>query len=437
MGHFKLITTREYLNKITNKTFILSTFLTPLIIVGLIFFIGYLSNLNNETVKNISVIDETGIVYEKLKSSKFLKYDLIQNLSLEKARIFSKNKSDYGLVYIPNLTSPNSIADSISFISEDSPSFTIINNLESQLEKILTNENFKIEGLDINEINESKVYVNLFQETFEGEKTTKTDGLVKLIFGMVLGMLLYIFIFAYGSMIMMSVIEEKTNRIIEIVISSVKPFELMTGKIIGTSLAGLTQFVVWGVLFFVFSTIISSLFGITSMPGNPSDAQLMLSASEGSGISSDSLEIISAFINLPLTNILVAFVLYFLGGYLLYASIFAAIGAAVDNQTDAQQFLMPITIILIVALYVGILTVPEDPNGIVAQILSFIPLTSPVVMMMRIPYGVPVFEQIISVLILFLSVILIIWIAAKIYRIGILMYGKKPTYRELLKWLKY
>ena len=437
MGHFTLITTREYLNKITNKTFILSTFLTPLIIVGLIFFIGYLSNLNNETVKNISVIDETGIVYEKLKSSKFLKYDLIQNLSLEKARIFSKNKSDYGLVYIPNLTSPNSIADSISFISEDSPSFTIINNLESQLEKILTNENFKIEGLDINEINESKVYVNLFQETFEGEKTTKTDGLVKLIFGMVLGMLLYIFIFAYGSMIMMSVIEEKTNRIIEIVISSVKPFELMTGKIIGTSLAGLTQFVVWGVLFFVFSTIISSLFGITSMPGNPSDAQLMLSASEGSGISSDSLEIISAFINLPLTNILVAFVLYFLGGYLLYASIFAAIGAAVDNQTDAQQFLMPITIILIVALYVGILTVPEDPNGIVAQIFSFIPLTSPVVMMMRIPYGVPVFEQIISVLILFLSVILIIWIAAKIYRIGILMYGKKPTYRELLKWLKY
>ena len=437
MGHFTLITTREYLNKITNKTFILSTFLTPLLIVGLIFFIGYLSNLNNETVKNISVIDETGIVYEKLKSSKFLKYDLIQNLSLEKARIFSKNKSDYGLVYIPNLISPNAIADSISFISEDSPSFTIINNLESQLEKILTNENFKIEGLDINEINESKVYVNLFQETFEGEKTTKTDGLVKLIFGMVLGMLLYIFIFAYGSMIMMSVIEEKTNRIIEIVISSVKPFELMTGKIIGTSLAGLTQFIVWGVLFFVFSTIVSSLFGITSIPGNPSDAQVMLSASEGSGISSDSLEIISAFINLPLTNILVAFVLYFLGGYLLYASIFAAIGAAVDNQTDAQQFLMPITIILIVALYVGILTVPEDPNGIVAQIFSFIPLTSPVVMMMRIPYGVPVFEQIISVLILFLSVILIIWIAAKIYRIGILMYGKKPSYKELMKWLKY
>jgi len=437
MGHFTLITTREYLNKITNKTFILSTFLTPLFIVGLIFFIGYLSNLNNETVKNISVIDKTDFVFEKLNSSKFLKYNLLNDFSLEEARIISKTKSDYGLIYIPNLKSPKAIADSILFISEDSPSLTIINGIESQLERVLTNKNFKIEGLDINEINDSKVYVNLFQETFKGEKTTKIDGVIKLGFGMFLGLLLYFFIFAYGSMIMMSVIEEKTNRIVEIVISSVKPFQLMTGKIIGTSLAGLTQFIVWGFLFFVFSTIISSIFGITSMPSTASDAQVMLSASEGSGISSGSLEMISAFVNLPLTNILIAFVLYFLGGYLLYASIFAAIGAAVDNQTDAQQFLMPITIVLIVALYIGILTVPEDPNGIVAQIFSFIPLTSPIVMMMRIPHGVPIFEQIISILILFLSVVLIIWIAAKIYRIGILMYGKKPSYKELIKWLKY
>ncbi len=437
MGHFSLITTREYLNKITNKTFILSTFLTPLFIVGLIFFLGYLSSLNNETVKNISVVDETGFVYENLNSSEFLKYNLLENFSFDEAKIISETKSDYGLIHIPNFDSPKAIADSISFISEDSPSFTLINNIETQLERILTSKNFKMEGLDINQINNSKVYVSLFQETFEGEKTTKTDGFLKLFFGMFLGMLLYIFIFAYGSMIMMSVIEEKTNRIVEIVISSVKPFQLMTGKIIGTSLAGLTQFIVWGFLFFVFSAIVSSIFGITSMPSNAGNASIMLSASQDSGISSDSLEMIAAFINLPLTNILIAFLFYFLGGYLLYSSIFAAIGAAVDNQTDAQQFLMPITIVLIVALYAGILTVPEDPNGIVAQIFSFIPLTSPIVMMMRIPHGVPIFEQIISITILFLSVILIIWIAAKIYRIGILMYGKKPSYKELIKWLKY
>ena len=434
MGKFTLITSREYLNKITNKTFILSTLLTPLFIAGIVFFIGWLTSVNNERIKNISVVDNTGYIYDKLKSSNSIKYELLGDFSLEEARIISDTKSDYGLLYINNLESPKSIADSISFISEEASSLTIINNIESQLEKILTNENFKIEGIDIKKINSKKIYVNLLQETFQGEKTTKSDGLVKYIFGFVLGMLLYMFIFVYGSMIMMSVIEEKTNRIIEIVVSSVKPFYLMTGKIIGTSLAGLTQFIVWGVLFFIFTSIISSIFGISS---TYEDSQIVLNASQDSAVSSAALGMISAFINLPLINIMIAFVLYFLGGYLLYASIFAAIGAAVDNQTDAQQFLMPITIILIVALYVGMLTVPEDPNGIVAQIFSFVPLTSPIVMMMRIPHGVPLIEQIISVLILFLSVILIIWIAAKIYRIGILMYGKKPSYKELIKWLKY
>ena len=402
--------------------------------VGIVFFIGWLTNLNNDSVKNISVVDNTGFIYDKLNSSKSIKYNLLDNFSFEKARLISKTKSDFGLLFIKDFESPKAIADSISFISEDAPSLSIISNIEVQLEQILTNKNFEIEGIDINEINSKKVYVNIYQETFQGEKTTKADGAVKLIFGMVLGLLLYMFIFIYGSMIMMSVIEEKTNRIIEIVVSSVKPFHLMTGKIIGTSLAGLTQFIVWGVLLFIFSFVISSIFGISSSYEN---TELILNASDDSAISSATLGMISSFVNLPLTNIMIAFVFYFIGGYLFYASIFAAIGAAVDNQTDAQQFIMPITIVLIVALYVGILTVPEDPNGVVAQIFSFIPLTSPVVMMMRIPHGVPLIEQIISLLILFSSVILIIWIAAKIYRIGILMYGKKPSYKELIKWLKY
>jgi len=433
MGNFSLITSREYLNKITNKTFVLSTLLTPLFIAGLIFLIGWLTSINNDSVKNISVVDNTGYVFNKLKSSNTIKYELLGDFSLDEARIVSETKSDYGLLYINDFKSPRDIADSISFISEDA-SLAVINNIESQLENILTNENFKINNIDINRINQYKVYVNIYQETFKGEKTTKADGVIKLIFGMILGMMLYMFIFIYGSMIMMSVIEEKTNRIIEIVISSVKPFQLMTGKIIGVSLAGLTQFVVWGILITVFSSLFSSFFGISTSYEN---TDLILNTSEDSALSSAALGMISAFINLPLLNIMIAFLFYFLGGYLLYSSIFAAIGAAVDNQTDAQQFLMPITIILIVALYVGILTVPEDPNGIVAQIFSFIPLTSPVVMMMRIPHGVPLIEQIISLLILFLSVILVIWIAAKIYRIGILMYGKKPSYKELIKWLKY
>ena len=433
MEHFSLIATREYLNKIGNKSFILMTLLLPILLSGITFLLSFLSSVNNDTSKNISVVDNTGYIYQKLDSSTDIIYDLIDDATIDEAKEISRNKSDYGLLYINNFDSPEEIAESIMFISETSPSFTVLNKLESQLESILTDENFRILGIDINQINSSKIIVNLFQESFDGEETTRLDGIVKLGFGFALGMLLYFFIFAYGSMIMMSVMEEKTSRIVEIIISSVKPFNLMTGKIIGVSLAGLTQVLIWGVMFFVFSYFFSTYFGISA---SSSSGEIILSTEEADAISSSALEMISAFMNLPLTNIFIAFIMYFLGGYFLYASMFAAVGAAIDNQADAQQFMLPVTLIIIIGLYVGVLTVPEDPNGIVAQIFSYIPFTSPIVMLMRIPHGVPLYEQILSVAILFSSVLLIIWISAKIYRIGILMYGKKITYGEMIKWLR-
>ena len=433
MEHFSLIATREYLNKIGNKSFILMTLLLPILFSGITFLLSFLSSVNNDTSKNISVVDNTGYIYQKLDSSTDIIYDLIDDATIDEAKEISRNKSDYGLLYINNFDSPEEIAESIMFISETSPSFTVLNKLESQLESILTDENFRILGIDINQINSSKIIVNLFQESFDGEETTRLDGIVKLGFGFVLGMLLYFFIFAYGSMIMMSVMEEKTSRIVEIIISSVKPFNLMTGKIIGVSLAALTQVLIWGVMFSVFSYFFSTYFGISA---SSSSGEIILSTDEADAISSFALEMISAFMNLPLTNIFFAFIIYFIGGYFLYASIFAAIGAAIDNQADAQQFMLPITLIVIIGLYVGMLTVPEDPNGIVAQIFSYIPFTSPIVMLMRIPHGVPLYEQILSVTILFSSVLLIVWISAKIYRIGILMYGKKITYGEMIKWLR-
>jgi len=435
MEHFSIITTREFLNKIGNKSFILMTVLLPIILSGIGFLLTFLSSINNDTSKVISVVDKTGYIYEKLDSSNDIKYDLIgTSSSLDEARSISESKSDYGLLFIDNFDTPEKIAESIVFITEDSPSFSVIDRIESELETILTNENYRIEGIDINLINSSRIYIDLFQESFDGEETSRIDGLVSLMFGFFLGFLLYFFIFAYGSMIMMSVMEEKTNRIIEIIISSVKPFNLMTGKIIGVSLAGLTQVFIWMVMFFAFSFIFSTIFGID---GSYDSGEIMLSSNNEAGVSSFVLEMISAFMNLPLTNIFIAFIFYFIGGYLLYASIFAAIGAAIDNQADAQQFMIPITLIVIIALYVGILTIPEDPNGIVAQIFSYIPFTSPIVMLMRIPNGVPLYEQIISLTILFSSVVFMIWIGAKIYRIGILMYGKKVTYGEIIKWLKY
>ena len=434
MGHLGLIIEREYLNKVTNKSFILATFLTPLIIVGFSLLIGYLTSVNNDAVKNISVVDQTGYFTSSLTDSDDLNFHFINDFNLEEAKLISKTKFDYGLLFIPYYDDLNQIADSIMFISEDAPSISIISRIEGKIERLLTNRNFEMVGLDLDKINKSKININLYQESFEGEETTKMDGIIKLIFGMVLGMLLYIFIFAYGSMIMMSVIEEKTSRIVEIMISSVKPFQLMMGKILGTSLAGLTQFLVWTILIVMFSYLMTAIFGIETSTQN---SELLLSSSGNMSMNPEVLDMISAFIDLPLTNIFVAFLLYFIGGYLLYASLFAAIGAAVDNQTDAQQFVMPITIILVLALYVGIFTVPEDPNGTVAIIFSYIPFTSPVVMLMRIPNGVPIYEQIISIIILYLTFTLCIWIAAKIYRVGILMYGKKPSYKELIKWLKY
>ena len=434
MGHLGLIIEREYLNKVTNKSFILATFLTPLIIVGFSLLIGYLTSVNNDAVKNISVVDQTGYFTSSLTNSDDLNFDFINDFNLEEAKLISKTKSDYGLLFIPYYDDLNQIADSIMFISEDAPSISIISRIEGKIERLLTNRNFEKVGLDLDKINKSKISINLYQESFEGEETTKMDGIIKLVFGMILGMLLYIFIFAYGSMIMMSVIEEKTSRIVEIMISSVKPFQLMMGKILGTSLAGLTQFLVWTILIVMFSYLMTAIFGIETSTQN---SELMLSSSGNMSMNPEALNMISAFIDLPLTNIFVAFLIYFIGGYLLYASLFAAIGAAVDNQTDAQQFVMPITIILVLALYVGIFTVPEDPNGTVAIIFSYIPFTSPVVMLMRIPNGVPIYEQIISIIVLYLTFTLCIWVAAKIYRVGILMYGKKPSYKELIKWLKY
>ena len=434
MGNLRLIIEREYLNKVTNKSFILATFLTPIIIIGFIMLITYLMSVNNDTVKNISVVDKTGYFTNSLNNSDDLNFHFINDFDLEEAKLISKTKSDYGLLFIPYYDDLNQIADSIMFISEDAPSIGIISRIEGKIEKLLTNRNFEKVGLDIDKINKSKININLYQESFEGEETTKMDGVIKLIFGMVLGMLLYIFIFAYGSMIMMSVIEEKTSRIVEIMISSVKPFQLMMGKILGTSLAGLTQFLVWTILIVMFSYLMTAIFGIETSTQN---SELLLSSSGNMSMNTEALDMISAFIDLPLTNIFVAFLIYFIGGYLLYASLFAAIGAAVDNQTDAQQFVIPITIILVLALYVGIFTIPEDPNGTVAIIFSYIPFTSPVVMLMRIPNGVPIYEQIISIIILYLTFTLCIWVAAKIYRVGILMYGKKPSYKELIKWLKY
>ena len=197
MKHFSIITTREYLNKIGNKSFILMTVLLPVILAGIGFLLAFLSSINNDKSKSISVVDNTGYIFERLDSTNDIKYNLIDSNSLDEAKVMSENNSDYGLLYIDNFESPTKVAESVIFITNDSPSFSTIDRIESELEAILTNENFIIEGIDINQINSSKIYINLFQESFDGKETSRIDGLVSLIFGFFLGFLLYFFIFAY------------------------------------------------------------------------------------------------------------------------------------------------------------------------------------------------------------------------------------------------
>ncbi len=437
MNHLSLIIQREYLTKVKNKSFIVMTILSPIIMIVLIAVVAYLSQLNNNKERTISILDESGLVQDIFKDSEKTKYHILENVTFADAIALVKEKEDYGLLHIGNLSDIDSLSKQISFYSKDSPSLTIISGLESKIEKQLTNLKLQSEGVDIEMINASKANVDIAQENFSGEKTSKAGSIMKLAFGGLAGYLLFMFIIIYGNMIMRSVIEEKTSRIIEVIISSVKPIQLMLGKIIGTSLAGITQFVIWIILGFVLMVIVSTIFEIDMSQMQTPQQDMVQQAMSGQDAQVQAQLLFTEFMNMPIANLIIAFIMFFIAGYLLYSSLYAAIGAAVDNETDTQQFLLPILMPLILAVYIGIFTVIEDPHGTVSTVFSFIPFTSPVVMLMRIPFGVPIWQQVVSLLLLVGTFIVTVWFAAKIYRVGILMYGKKPSYKELIKWIKY
>ncbi len=437
MNHLPLIIKREYLTKVKNKSFIVMTFLSPLIMIALIAVVAYLSQLNNDKERTISILDETGYLSDIFQNTDNTSYTKLNGLSLDDAIALVKEKEDYGLLHIASADSLDAISKNVKFYSEEPPSLTIISGLERKIEKRLREMKLQKDGVTLAQIEASKTSIDIAQESFDGEKSSKIDNIVKLAFGGIAGYLLFMFIIIYGNMIMRSVIEEKTSRIIEVIISSVKPIQLMMGKIIGTSLAGVTQFVIWTILGGVLMLVVSFIFGIDLAQVQTPQQEMMNQAMQAEGAQAMAENLITAISNLPLANLVVAFIFFFIGGYLLYSSLYAAIGAAVDNETDTQQFMLPILMPLILAVYVGLFTVIEDPHGTVSTVFSFIPLTSPVVMLMRIPFGVPLWQQGLSLLLLIGTFILAVWFAAKIYRVGILMYGKKPTYKDLFKWLKY
>ena len=424
MKHLKIIIEREYLNKVRNKSFIIMTFISPLIVVAFALIIGFLTNVNSKSnAKDILILDESGLFGTTFSDTETIHYEYLKDKTLQEARAEVLATSKYGLLYIPKEETAQK-----AFYSEESPSLSLVNELTGALEKTLFQYNLTQKGIDKAEIDSARTKITLQMENFTGEKTSEFDNVMKIAIGGVAGYLIFMFIIIYGNMIMRSVIEEKTNRIVEIIISSVKPFQLMLGKIIGTSLAGLTQFAIWLVIGGVLFALAPSLFQVDT----PTATQAMVATESHSEISN----IITALYHFPFLETSGVFLLFFVGGYLLYSSLYAMVGAMVDNETDTQQFLMPILIPLMLAFYVGMFSVMEEPHGTISVVFSYIPLTSPVVMLMRIPFGVAWWEVLISLLLLYITFFLVIKIASKIYRIGILMYGKKPTYKEVWKWLK-
>ena len=434
MSILTLIIKREFIAKVRNKSFIVMTFLSPLLFVGLAAFVGYLSTMKSD-VKEIVIHDESNLFVKDFKNSEEYHYLNLTNVDLKTLKDSIVSERYEGLLYIPKIEDNKALSSKIQYISNESPSMSFIEDLEDIIAQKLTTSNFQKAGLDTLAIKnaEAEVSINLTKAT--GEETVKGLNEIKVGIGAAFGYLIMMFIIIYGNMVMRSVIEEKTNRIIEIIISSVKPFQLMMGKIIGTSLAGVLQFTIWAVIGGTLFLVASSLLGI-EMGSAASTAPQIMAGSEVEMASKAQLYINELF-NLPLGTLFISFIVYFIGGYFLYSSIYAAIGAAVDNETDSQQFLLPIILPLMLGVYVGFFSVLSEPHGTVATVFSMIPLTSPIVMLMRIPFGVPWWQLLISVLLLFGTFFFVVWFASKIYRVGILMYGKKPTWKELYRWLKY
>lgn len=445
MSKLGLIIKREYLAKVRNRSFVVMTFLSPILMVGMVALIVYLTKVNDNETRAIGVLNESnyfGTDFQGTGNTSFVKF---KDVDLESAKDSVLGMGFYGLLYIPNEPDVEKVASNAVFYTKEPPGSTVVASLESVFENRLRMQRLQELGVSASDFERMDLRFEINTSTFAGEQNLKGINEIKAFIGGGFGYLIMMFIIIYGGFVMRSVIEEKTSRIIEVIISSVKPFQLMLGKIIGTSLAGITQFVIWiisagilfGVLIMVFGIDPTSLGnGSNSSPGLIGGAAYIANADTTMQLYANEL------FKIPWAMLITFFLIYFILGYLIYSSIYAAIGAAVDNETDTQQFIFPIILPLMLAIYVGFFSVFNNPHGPIAVGFSLFPLTSPIVMLMRLPGGigeggVPVWEVLVSIFLLVITFIGIVWLASKIYRVGILMYGKKPSYKDLFKWLKY
>jgi len=412
MGKIWLIIKREYLVRVKKRAFLIMTIVGPLLMATLIILPYYLAN-ENQTVRVIAVQEEKDeyTFSQQLEDTDLLHFSTVPREEALRIKKDFKKSNYYALLSIEN--------EQFTLYSNQQISLSVSNNIQSQLERIIEHEKLKAAGIDLELITDSENTVTIFTKTIskDGNMTdSQTEASVGI--GFMCGMLIYMFILIYGLMVMRGVIEEKTNRIVEVIISCVTPFQLMMGKIIGIALVGLTQFLLWILL----TLGIGSIAEVALM-----DTESMADALNQGGKSIIISEISSLTGGVNLLEIFIFFIFYFIGGYLIYSALFAAVGSAVDSESDTQQFKLPFTIPLLLS-FILLQPIIEHPDGSLAFWMSMIPLTSPVVMMARLPFGVASWELALSITILILSFI---------YRTGILMYGKKASYKELWRWLTY
>ncbi|MDH6305675.1 ABC-2 type transport system permease protein [Parabacteroides sp. PF5-5] len=436
MSKLGIIIKREYLRRVTKKSFLVVTILMPFLMAALVFVPLWLATIKSDEVKTVAVIDATGkysSLFEDTESFRFINSDK----SLEGYRN-GDNKEVYAFLNITDdlLLNPKAA----TLYSEKQIPGELSRLVNQTIGRKLEDE--KLASFNIPNLKEiiadSKISFNVqtIKWSADGKEGASSAALASII-GMIFTLIVYMFIMAYGSMVMQGVMEEKTNRIVEVMISSVRPFELMMGKIIGIAFVGLTQIFLWGIMTSALLTVGGLMFG-GGMDMSAMQQPNMAAMQPGMNMAGMEKmgELMGIINSINFMELGIFFILYFIGGYLLYASVFAAIGSSVDQQEDTNQFMAPIMIFMIFALYAGIYSM-DNPDGPLAFWCSMIPFTSPVVMMIRLPFDVPMWELLLSVGLLFATALSITWLSAKIYRVGILMYGKKPSIKEMIKWLKY
>ena len=432
---------REFTTRVKKKSFIILTVLMPFIFAALVFVPIWLSSIKDNDQKTIAVADKTGKYVTHFKDDQT--YRFVPIADPDNNAYYSDTTDVEAVIDIRADLAKNPKA--ITVYSRNEVAAGLLSYVSNVVNEQVRHDKLEatgIAGLDkiIDDV-QTEVVVPTMKRNAEGE-TSNSDTNIAIAAGFVFTFLIYMFVMSYGGMVMTSVMEEKTNRIVELMVSSVKPFQLMMGKIVGIALVGFVQLAIWGVMLAVILTAAGAVFGLSgadmaqtqsmtaSMAAtNPAAMQAMTAPSE-------SQEIFSALVNLPYAQLGICFVLYFIGGYLLYASFFAAIGASVNEQEDSSQFMMPIVLIMIFGLYAAMGSA-ENTNGPLAFWASMFPLTSPIVMMVRIPFHVPIWQEILSLAILYATSFFFVWCSARIYRVGILMYGKKPSIKEMIKWMRY